>query len=345
MATRPTYRNLQLDPDDQSRMAAFSALCWQHILEHVSPRWVAEVREGTIRLLYRTVLKSSGQTFSVFNKQLNEVVAAFVEKYAMFIWPRDDEDRTHLATAGHVRDMREIHARWCNMTITTKKEGEMRECNIATTGANSIAESMIGCRVRAFLTQLLVSDEPVPARQHMSAMTLLQRFLMAASTPKCSSGGRNDTPSDFEKFDSRRPSDHGRSESPRARKRRRVDDTATPPTSNPCERNAGYIRLRFTYSGFHRLQCMLFCPSRPPVITRKNPSAVEGPVRSQSVCIKNENLEPQQVEEYQCWLRNCGEIFQTAGQVLDHVKGQHPASIKAATPAMAQVLAGLLSNM
>jgi hypothetical protein len=43
-------RNLQLDPSDHSRMATFSAFCWQHILERKPPRWIVEARDGTIRL-------------------------------------------------------------------------------------------------------------------------------------------------------------------------------------------------------------------------------------------------------------------------------------------------------
>lgn len=102
MALRPSYTNLQLDPDDLSGMAAFSALCWQHVLEYVTPRWIWDVREGFIRLQHRTTATASGQSCNVYNEHLNDAVSAFVKQYVVLIWPLEDEDRTHLLSARHL---------------------------------------------------------------------------------------------------------------------------------------------------------------------------------------------------------------------------------------------------
>ena len=341
MALRPSYRNLQLDPDDQSRMLAFSVFSWQHILEHVSLRWISRVRAGTIRLHYRTMATSSGRSCSVFNKQLNETVSAFVEKYATIIWPAEDEGRAHLANARHTQDMRDIYATTANMVITHRKEALMRECNVALSGGDPVAESLIGHRVRLYLMQLLISDEPVPARQQVSAMALLRQFLMANCAPNRSNSKRSHASTKTDRFGSRRASEDQESVSPRARKRRRVSDTATPQTHSPYEHSIGRVRLRFTYSGFQRLQRILFCPSRPPAIIQKRTRRLEEPTHPQSTHTGNENSRPEQAsfatEEYQCWLRSCGEIFQTAGDVVDHVQREHPA--------MARALAGLFSSI
>ena len=340
MALRPSYRNLQLDPDDQSRMLAFSVFSWQHILEHVSLRWISRVRAGTIRLHYRTMATSSGRSCSVFNKQLNETVSAFVEKYATIIWPAEDEGRAHLANARHTQDMRDIYATTANMVITHRKEALMRECNVALSGGDPVAESLIGHRVRLYLMQLLISDEPVPARQ-LSAMALLRQFLMTTYSPNRSNSKRSHASTRTDRFDSRRASEDQRSVSPRARKRRRVSDTATPPTHSPYEHSAGHVRLQFTYSGFQRLQRILFCPSRPPAIIQKRTRRLEEPTHPQSTHTGNENSRPQEAsfptEGYQCWLRSCGEVFQAVGDVVDHVQREHPA--------MARALAGLFSSI
>jgi hypothetical protein len=294
MSLRPSYTNLQLDPDDQSQMVAFSAFCWQHLLDHVSPRWIAEVRQGTIRLHYRTEATYYGESCSVFNQQLNGTVSAFVEKYATLIWPVEDETRAHLADARGVLDMREVYATTSTMTIAHKKEALMRECNVVMSVEDAVAESMIGHRIRTYLMQLLVSDEPIPTRQQMSAMALLMRFLSLPSAPDLFNGKRYHTSASPDRFDSRRASRNTRSESPRARKRRRLCDTATTPTRGPYERSAGRVRLRFTYSGFQRLQRILLCPSRPPAITQRRTRALEEPIHSHSIRTGNGNPRPQQ---------------------------------------------------
>jgi len=219
----------------------------------------------------------------------------------------------------------------------------MRECNVVMSVEDSVAESMIGHRIRTYLMQLLVSDEPIPAQQQMSAMALLMRFLSLPSAPDLFNGKLYHTSASPVRFDSRRASRNTRSESPRARKRRRLCDNATPSTHDPYERSAGQVRLRFTYSGFQRLQRILLCPSRPPAITQRRARALEEPIHSHSIRTVNGN--PQPMGKYQCWLRDCGEVFQTAGDVVDHVQDEHPASMKAAAPAVGRALARLLGSM
>lgn len=219
----------------------------------------------------------------------------------------------------------------------------MRECNVATSDRNSTAESIIGCRVRTYLTQLLLSEQPVPARRQTSVMELLRSFL------SCPKSERHRTSTISDKDDDRRVSDDWRSESPPARKRRRIDYQEPPHTRSSHERSAGYVRLRFTYSGSQRLQRILFCPSRPPTIVQKSMKVASDSANSVIICPSNGELEPQQpasgAEKYQCWLRSCGEVFQTTGGVVNHVQREHRASMKADIPAMAQAIAVFHSSM
>jgi hypothetical protein len=77
-ALKAACRNLQLDPGHHPRMAAFSAFCWQHILEHESPRWIAEARDGTIRPQQRIWAPDSEQSCSVFHDSIDRMACDFV---------------------------------------------------------------------------------------------------------------------------------------------------------------------------------------------------------------------------------------------------------------------------
>jgi hypothetical protein len=80
-------RNLQLDPSDHSRMATFSAFCWQHILERKPPRWIAEARDGTVRLQHRVRAPGSEQSCSVFHDAVDRMTYDFVLAYAERLRP------------------------------------------------------------------------------------------------------------------------------------------------------------------------------------------------------------------------------------------------------------------
>lgn len=329
-------------------MAAFSAFSWQHILEHVTMRWISEVRSGVLRLLHQTPATSSGPSCRFFDEELNKTVSTFLEKYALLIWPIEQEKRIHLASARIVRDGRDIFATPGNMVITHKKEAELRKCNVALR-RNSSAESHLGGKVRTYLIQLLISDELISIRRSIKPMKLLQSFLAMAPSPINSNGKRNGTPvsgfgdNDIHTMDSWRP------ESEPTCKRRRAHETVTPPTRVSQERSTGYVRLRFTYSGSRRLQRILFCPSRPPAVLPRIVRKAEEPTDPDSVYVKTESPTTQQrpsaAGEYQCWLQSCSESFKAIGDVVDHVQQQHSEIMKAAVPSMERAIAAFLGGM
>jgi hypothetical protein len=321
MALIAAYANLQLDPDDRPRLAAFTEFCWQHILEYVSSRWIAEVRGGKIRLQQRTRVSPSGQSCSVFNDSVDDMVFSFVASYAALIWPLDEESREHLTSAKRLGSyVGEILATPESLTITRKKENEMRECNAPITVETSTVESVIGCRVRSYLTQLLVSDYPVPLSQSFAAADLLQEFLdmSQATSPKAQRRQYFSSSVDVQAL---LPTP--------TRKRRRTDSIAAPSDQIASGHSNGLVRLRFTFSGTRRLQRMLFCPSRPTAVLRRKEKAATASLESNNNNSSDSVLGPQQqgftTDEYQCWLRGCNNIFQTTEDLVDHVQREHPA--------------------
>ena len=324
MALTAAYANLQLDPDDRPRTAAFEAFCWQHILEHASPRWIAEVRGGKIRLQQRTRVSSSGKSCSVYNDCGDDMVFSFVTVYAKLVWPLDDDSREHLTSAKRLGSyVGEIYATLDSLTITHKKEVEMRECNVPATAETSTVESVIGCRVRSCLTQLLVSDHPVPASQSFDTADLLQQFLdISQQTSPIGQHRQHFSGSII-----------GTVQEPSSiRKRRRVDSVAPLCVHVSPRRDAGLVRLRFTYSGTRRLQGISFCPSRPTAVLQRKQragTALADSINGDSSSVIYSRQQCASITgKYQCWLRNCSDIFKTTEDIVDHVQRQHSAKYR-----------------
>jgi hypothetical protein len=183
MALRAAYEDLQLDPDDHAQVAAFSKFCWQHILEHMTTRRVVEFRDGTVLLQWQKRSKISELSCTVFHYAIDDTVSGFVNVYAEVLWPADNGRREHLATANRPGPRKELHATPANLSMTHEKEAELSECNVITTCRTNMAESMIGCRVRSYLTALLLSDEEIPASQPMNVSELFQKFLRLPKMP------------------------------------------------------------------------------------------------------------------------------------------------------------------
>lgn len=97
MALVTAYVKLQLNADDHIRVANFKALCWKHILAHVTPSCVDRVQNGEIRLQRQSITNPYGRSYDIFHVKLDEISYAFVKLYADRIWPQHDKDRTHLA--------------------------------------------------------------------------------------------------------------------------------------------------------------------------------------------------------------------------------------------------------
>jgi hypothetical protein len=223
--------------------------------------------------------------------------------------------------------VKEIYATRTNLFITRKKEAEMLKCKVTTNIRTSTVESMIGCRVRSYLTALLLSDEDIPAHQPMSVSKLLQNFMNVGSTPTRSDRKRNyTTTSHCAGNESPAVIKDGPEPEP-AHRRRHVSDIDAPTSDVSPERSSGYVRLRFTYSGNWRLQRMLFCPSRPASVRPKGTRAIEEPLDPISLHSSNNGRRSEQapsaVSKYQCWLQSCGKVFQTTEDAIDHIQQQH----------------------
>jgi hypothetical protein len=328
-ALKAASRNLQLDPGHHTRMAAFSAFCWQHILERETPRWVAEARDGTIRLQQRMWAADSEQSCIVFHEAVDRMAYDFVLAYAKLLWPTGKDGREHLASSRRLgSNMMPIYATPTNLVVSRKKEEEMLDCKVATNIRTSTVESMIGCRVRSYLTALLLSDEVVPASQPMSVSKLLQRFLHVGQLPAYSNKKRDFTSiSHHADNESLAPISDGREPSPAHKRRRGVSDVDTTTSRTSQERSSVYVRLRFTHSGTQRLQRMLFCPSRPISIRPKGTRATGELTEFTSFPSSNEDLHPEQrsppAGKYRCWLQSCSQAFQATEDVIDHIQHQH----------------------
>jgi hypothetical protein len=328
MALKTAYKNLQLEPNDHSRMAAFSAFCWRHILEHETPRWIAEVRDGTVRLQHRIWAPGSEQSCSIFHEAINRMVYGFILAYAELLWPANNGSREHLASTDrpgwHVKA---IYATPTNLTITRKKEAEMSECNVTTNSKTSTVESMIGCRVRAYLTQLLLSAEAVPDYQPMSVLRVFQTFLHMGSTPARADKKRNYTSmNDYADNENHALVNSGPEPSP-TRKRRHVSGLDTTASHTFQGRRNGYVRLRFTFRGARRLQQMLSCPPRPTSASSESSEATGQPENSIGDHSGNESLRSQDntsaIAKCRCWVWSCDEEFKTMADILEHVNNQH----------------------
>jgi hypothetical protein len=223
--------------------------------------------------------------------------------------------------------MMPIYATPANLAVSRKKEEELLECKVATNSRTATVESMIGCRVRSYLTALLLSDEVIPASQPKSVSKLLQNFLHLGQSSAPSSKKRDFTSiSHYTDNESLAPVSDG-IELPPAQKSRYVSTVDTITSRVSQERSSGYVRLRFTRSGTQQLQRTLFCPSRPLTVRPKSTKAIEGPANPIGFHSNNDSLRSQQVPsafgEYQCWLRSRNEVFQATEDVINHIQHQH----------------------
>jgi hypothetical protein len=251
----------------------------------------------------------------------------FVLAYAERLWPTGKDGREHLASTKRLGShVKEIYATPTNLFITREKEAEMLECQVTTNVRTSTVESMNGCRVRSYLTALLLSDEEIPAHQPMSVSKLLRKFMNVGSTPTRSDRKRNHTTTSHCAGNESPTVIKDGPEPEPAHKRHRFSDIDAPTSDVSPERSSGYVRLRFTYSGNRRLQRMLFCPYRPASVRPKGTRAIEEPLDPIDLHSSNgrrSEQAPFAVGKYQCWLQSCGKVFQTTEDAIDHIQQQH----------------------
>lgn len=171
------YAEMQMDPSDLPRWAAFDAFCWQHIHQHLhgQPNWIAEVRQGTIPLHVRGKKKNKLRP-SAWNSQLNAIALDLVLTYAERIWPDQKETPAHLCRTAPLNKPY-MRATAENLCADERAEKRMRVSGVGMKEEDYILESTIGLCVRDYLHYLVESDEPVPAEQQSKAFRLLGEFL------------------------------------------------------------------------------------------------------------------------------------------------------------------------
>lgn len=322
MALLTAYAKLQLDPNDHARMAAFEALCWHHILNHGSRDWADACWNGFIKLQLWTGKTSSTQGFKSFDGTLNRLVSEFVHAYATTIWPADDTKRSHLAIADKKYHGMELKASQWQLSVGNGIKQRFKATqDLDLNEKDAMVESKIGQRVRAYLMNLLLFKQPSPHIQSADAGKLLQMFLKPQTSrkrahSKPASAATGSSTIDDLRVSSKRSKEEQQSSQEKPSQFRHKDVIG--------ERSTGLVRLRFTFSGTKRLQSITSRPSKLAADSMKGSDALHkardlvsmssGPHKYRRKTATN---------AYQCWLRSCGEVFQTTQEVLLHVIQKH----------------------
>jgi hypothetical protein len=168
------YLDLQLDPEDDQRMAAFEALCWRHVLHHASIQWVQHAQSGIVLLerAVTTVIHTKGKVY-YYDHTLNHLTSEFMQSYASIIWPSTDDKRSHLTSTTDIQlKAVEVHMR-ARTDVRNKLERDMGQPCI---DLMIVVESVIGRRIREFLKEL-VKTRAVPLLDGYSVERLLQTVL------------------------------------------------------------------------------------------------------------------------------------------------------------------------
>jgi hypothetical protein len=322
MALLTAYAKLQLDPDDHSRMAAFEALCWHHIFKHGPRDWIIGCRNGFIKLQLWTSKTSNTQGFKSFDSTLNKIVFNFVHAYAAVIWPTDDTKRSHLALVDDKYHGTELKALQWQLGVSQGIKRRFKEIqDLDLTAEDAMVESKIGQRVRVYLMSLLLSKQSIPEKQPTAAGELLQMFLNPPTRKRTHSKRASATTTGTLPLP-------GLQDSLKRSKKERTSSQEKPSQlqhrNATCERSTGLVRLRLTFSGAKRLHSILLRPSQPAADLMESSDALSKTANLVSTFSGTKNIERNTATKaYQCWFRNCGEVFHTTQEVVLHVKQKH----------------------
>ncbi|GAB7328792.1 hypothetical protein MBLNU13_g00683t1 [Cladosporium sp. NU13] len=322
MVLLTAYARLQLDPSDQSRVVAFESLCWHHILNHGSRDWADACWNGSIKLQLWTGKTCSTQGFKSFDSTLNHLVSEFVNAYAAVIWPVDAAKRSHLARVDDKNQGMELKALRGQLSVGQGIRQRFKATqDLDLTAKDALVESKIGQRVRAYMMNLLLYKQLIPHTQSADAGKLLQIILKPPTTSKRAhskpaSALTADSPIDDLYVSSKRSKEE--------QKPSQEDPAHSRHKNAVRERSNGLLRLRFTFSRTKKLQSIISCPSKPAAGFTKSSDALNRARDFPSTCSGAQNYQSNTITDaYQCWLRNCGEFFQTTKEVLLHVKQKH----------------------
>ncbi|KAM0700786.1 hypothetical protein Q7P35_012507 [Cladosporium inversicolor] len=322
MALLTAYAKLQLDPNDHARMAAFEALCWHHILNHGSRDWADACWNGFIKLQLWTSKTSSTQGFKGFDGTLDRLVFELVHAYATTIWPAGDTKRSHLAIIDKKYHGMELKASQWQLNVGNGIKQRFKATqDLDLNETDAMVESKIGQRVRAYLMNLLLFKQPSPHIQSADAGKLLQIFLKPQTSRKRAHSKPASAATGVSTMDDLHvPSKRNKEEQQSSQKK----PSQLRYKGAIRERSIGLVRLRFTFSGTKRLQSITSRPSKPAADYMKGSGALHKArdlVSTSSGTRKHRRKTA--THAYQCWLRSCGEVFQTTQEVLLHVIQKH----------------------
>jgi uncharacterized C2H2 Zn-finger protein len=320
MALSLAYAKLQLDPEDGSRVAAFEALCWQHIFNHASHYWIIACRNSSVKLQLWTSNTSNTQGFKSFDSTLDDLVFEFVHAYATAIWPVDGTKRSHLALLENRQHGMELKATHSQLDVfkRTKQRFKVTQ-DLDLTARDAMVESEIGQRVRVYLMNLLLSNQPVPDNRSADAEKLLQSFLDMPTRKRVRSDSASAATDGLPvQVSSKRIKREKQSAQTKASQLRHNNNNATD------EPSAELVRLRFTFSGAKWLQRILSGPIRPTADLMNDTDATSKAVDSVSAFSDNKNTcRDVAAVTHQCWLPSCGKVFRTTKELVLHVDQEH----------------------
>lgn len=179
------YLALQLNPNNDQQTAAFEALCWKHLLERTSSYWVQQVQSGALPLVREIRTDSSTRKkIYAYDHTLDRLTFEFVQDYARAIWPSTEEKRSYLMSSADKNFKLKAVGPHIRAPPRTQAKLE-RDLGRPCTEQMIVVESLLGRKVRSFLTELVTTRE-APSVDGYSAkeaiQTILESFETNAST-------------------------------------------------------------------------------------------------------------------------------------------------------------------
>jgi hypothetical protein len=172
------FQGLQLDLTNDEQTVAFEALCWKHILHHTSLYWLQQAQTGKLPMVRELQIDTSPRkTIYLYDHTLNRLTFEFVEAYASSLWPSAEDKRSHLTANANANEHFKLKAVRLHTRVNASSQARLeRELGHSCTEQIIVAESVLGCRVREFLKELVRTRE-APSVDGYSAELALQTVL------------------------------------------------------------------------------------------------------------------------------------------------------------------------
>jgi len=129
---------------------------------------------------------SPRKTIYIYDHTLNRLTFEFLEAYAASLWPSAEDKRSHLTTNANANGHFNLKAVRLHTRVNASSRARLeRELGHPCTEQIIVAESVLGCRVREFLREL-VRTRAAPSVDGYSAELALQTILGSAGTTAAS---------------------------------------------------------------------------------------------------------------------------------------------------------------